>query len=226
MKTFGHTGLWRILDDPRSAIDNSAKADTDAILAEYVLEMTIFVHGEKDIAERCRTIEFEHGKLAAVSKRSDLAKSNSDLLLLIERAIALLDREIDIAKMELKHSGQQSALLDHTPAPVIHPSLHLIPKHRDLGVMGMAELLTALQLLGGIGSSTGKEPTTVALAGTFEQAFGFSYNDIYDRQGELFRRMPCNLTRTLDAMKTALTKEYRKRQTAKKAKDTGDKNDN
>jgi hypothetical protein len=188
--------------------------------------MTIFVHGEKDIAERCRTIEFEHGKLAAVSKRSDLAESNSYLLLLIERTIALLDREIDIAKMEKEYPGQQPVLPDHSPAPGIKPSLHLIPKHRDLGVMDMAELLTALQLLAGIGSSTGKEPTTVALAGTFEQAFGFSYNDIYDRQGELFRRMPCNLTRTLDAMKAALTKEYRRRQAEKKKKDTGDKNNN
>jgi hypothetical protein len=93
--------------------------------------------------------------------------------------------------------------------------LHLIPKHRNLGIMGMAEILTALELLGGIGSNTGGEPTTIAFAHTFEQAFDFSYNDIYDCQTALFDRQFGNLTKTLDAMKAALIKEYRRRKAAK-----------
>jgi hypothetical protein len=65
----------------------------------------------------------------------------------------------------------------------------------------MTEILTSLWLLGGIGSNTGENPPTIVLADTFEQTFGFSFNNIYDRQSELFRRKPCNLTRTLDALK-------------------------
>ncbi|SBW02482.1 conserved hypothetical protein [uncultured Dysgonomonas sp.] len=85
--------------------------------------------------------------------------------------------------------------------------------------MGMTEILTSLSLLGGMTDNTGEDPTTIAFADTFEQAFGFSYNDIYDRQYELFRRKPCNLTKTLDAMKTALMKEYKKRKSQRDKKE-------
>jgi len=85
--------------------------------------------------------------------------------------------------------------------------------------MGMTEIITSLDLLKGIADNTGDHPATIALAETFEQAFGFSYNDIYDRQYELFRRKPCNLTKTLDAMKTVLTKEYNRRKSQRDKKE-------
>lgn len=85
--------------------------------------------------------------------------------------------------------------------------------------MGMTEILTSLDLLRGIIDNTGENPATIAFADTFEQAFGFSYNDIYDRQYELFRRKPCNLTKTLDAMKAALMKEYKKRKSQRDKKE-------
>ena len=78
--------------------------------------------------------------------------------------------------------------------------------------MGMTEILSALMLLGGIIDNTGKSPTIIAFSEVFEQAFGFSFNGIYDRQSELFKRKSCNLTKTLDALKAVLIKEYKKRQ--------------
>jgi hypothetical protein len=84
--------------------------------------------------------------------------------------------------------------------------------------MGMTEIITSLSLLEGIEDETGKNPSTIAYSNTFEHAFGFSFNDIYDCQSELFRRKLCNLTRTLDAMKTALTKEYHRRKLEKDRK--------
>jgi hypothetical protein len=86
--------------------------------------------------------------------------------------------------------------------------------------MGMTEILTSLKLLEGIEDETGKNPSTIAFSDTFERAFGFAFNDIYDCQGELFKRKLCNLTRTLNAMKTALMKEYNRRKSEK------DKNNN
>jgi hypothetical protein len=76
--------------------------------------------------------------------------------------------------------------------------------------MGMTELLTSIELLGGI-DEAGKNPSKIAFANVFEQSFGFSFNDIYDCQRELFKRKPYNLTKTLDALKAALVKEYNKR---------------
>lgn len=84
--------------------------------------------------------------------------------------------------------------------------------------MGMTEILTSLKLLEGIEDETGKNPSTIAFSDTFEHAFGFSFNDIYDCQGELFKRKLYNLTRTLDAMKTALIKEYNRRKLEKDRK--------
>ena len=93
--------------------------------------------------------------------------------------------------------------------------LSLIPKSPNLGIMGMAEILTSLKLLEGIEDEAGENPSTIAYSNTFEHAFDFRFNDIYDCQRELFKRKPYNLTRTLDAMKTALTKEYNRRKSEK-----------
>ena len=87
--------------------------------------------------------------------------------------------------------------------------------------MGMTEILTSLKLLEGIENEAGENPSTIAFSDTFEQAFGFIFNDIYDCQSELFKRKLCNLTRTLDAMKTALTKEYNRRKLEKDRKQNG-----
>ncbi len=127
--------------------------------------------------------------------------------------------------MELEHPELRNGANTPATAPVRdpRPSLHLIPKHRDLGIMGMTEILTGIQLLGGISSSSGNDPTTIAFADAFEQTFGFSFNDIYDCQTALFKRSLGYLTRTLDAMKAALIKEYRRRQALKKEGDTGGK---
>jgi hypothetical protein len=195
----------------------AAKKDANTIIKEFASEIAGYVQEEKDITECCRSMEFEHGKLIEMSKRP--AIGDGYLLSFTVRAIALLELEIDIAKMRLSQQGQPN----HATVRNAKPSLHLIHKHHNLGVMGMTEILTAIQLLGGVGSSTGNAPTTIAFADAFERTFGFSYNDIYDRQSELFQRMPCNLTKTLDAMKAALVKEYRRRQAAKKEKESGSK---
>ena len=89
--------------------------------------------------------------------------------------------------------------------------LSVIPKFQHLGIMGMTEILSALILLGGIIDNTGKNPTIIAFSEVFEQAFGFSFNGIYDRQSELFKRKSCNLTKTLDALRNAIAREDRKR---------------
>jgi hypothetical protein len=115
----------------------------------------------------------------------------------------LIDRQIEWIEKQLLAEQNVPAY------PFKNQSFTLVPKHPNLGIMGMAEILTSLSLLNGIMDNTGKNPATIAFAEVFEQAF--SFNDIYDRQSDLFKRKPCNLTKTLDAMKAALTKEYRKR---------------
>ncbi len=132
-----------------------------------------------------------------------------------KKAILFLESEIELLKLQIQYPKQLHSFIPST----YKSTLSLIPKSQNLGVMGMAEILTSLDLLKGITDNTGGNPATIALADAFEQAFGFSYNNIYDRQYELFRRKPCNLTKTLDAMKTALTKEYNRRKSQRDKKE-------
>lgn len=126
-----------------------------------------------------------------------------------QKSIWILESEIELIKFTVGHIEHS---LQHNPQK-FKSKLSLIPKSENLGVMGMTEILTSLSLLGGIIDRTGENPATITFAEVFEQAFGFSYNDIYDGQHDLFRRKPYNLTKTLDAMKTALIKEYKRRKT-------------
>lgn len=132
------------------------------------------------------------------------------------KAILILDAELELTKLKIKHPEQFTKETLSTPPSV----LSVIPKFPNLGIMGMTEILSSLMLLGGIVNKEGKQPSIIAYAEVFEHAFGFSFNNIYDCQSLLFKRKPYNLTKTLDAMKTALLKEYKKRKIiAEKNKD-------
>ncbi|WP_028728935.1 MULTISPECIES: hypothetical protein [Bacteroidales] len=126
----------------------------------------------------------------------------------LQKTLAIINAEQELLNFKITHpeSFPSATLLTFESA------LSVIPKFPNLGIMGMTEILSALMLLGGITDNTGKHPTIIAFSEVFEQAFGFSFNGIYDRQNELFKRKSCNLTKTLDALKAVLIKEYKKRQ--------------
>lgn len=128
--------------------------------------------------------------------------------LFLQKTLAIISTELELLNFKITHLESFPLA---TPLTFESP-LSVIPKFQHLGIMGMTEILSALILLGGIIDNTGKNPTIIAFSEVFEQAFGFSFNGIYDRQSELFKRKSCNLTKTLDALKAVLIKEYKKRQ--------------
>ena len=98
----------------------------------------------------------------------------------------------------------------------IHKALSLIdaelfPKSKELGIIGIAEIVLALFLLGKIVGENGKPVPKIQLARGFEQLFNLKFGSIYDKVGEVFTRKPYNLTKTLDALRNAIIKEDRKR---------------
>ena len=122
--------------------------------------------------------------------------------------MSIFNAELELLNLKIQHP--EPFRLETSPK--LESSLSVIPKFQNLGIMGMTEILSALMLLGGITDNAGKKPAIIAFSEVFEQAFGFSFNGIYDRQSELFKRKPYNLTKTLDALKAVLIKEYKKRQ--------------
>ena len=130
--------------------------------------------------------------------------------------MAIINAELELLKLKIQHPE----LFRLETLPTFEPSLSVIPKFQYLGIMGMTEILSALMLFGGIVDNAGKKPSIITISEVFERAFGFNFNGIYDRQSELFKRKPYNLTKTLDALKAVLIKEYKKRQAeAQKNKD-------
>ena len=126
----------------------------------------------------------------------------------LQKTLAIINTELELLNFKVTHPESFRSI-----TPLIFESpLSVIPKFQYLGIMGMTEILSALMLLGGIVDNAGKKPSIITFSEVFEQAFGFSFNGIYDRQSELFKRKPCNLTKTLDALKAVLIKEYKKRQ--------------
>ena len=129
----------------------------------------------------------------------------------LQKTLAIINAEQELLNFKITHP---KSFPSATPLTFESP-LSVIPKFPNLGIMGMTEILSALMLLGGITDNTGKHPTIIAFSDVFEQAFGFSFNGIYDRQNELFKRKSCNLTKTLDALKAVLIKEYKKKHSHK-----------
>lgn len=125
----------------------------------------------------------------------------------LQKALAFIDSELELLKLKVQYpeqfqqSNQQTFISD----------LYLIPKSKGLGIIGIAEIVIALLLLGEIVGKDGKPVPLVRLAHGFEQLFNFSFGSIYDKIEAIFIRKPFNLTKTLDTLRNAIIKEDRKR---------------
>ena len=93
--------------------------------------------------------------------------------------------------------------------------LYVIPKSKGLGIIGIAEIVIALFLSGEIIGKDGKPVPLIHLARGFEQLFNICFRSIYDKVDEMFARKPYNLTKALDILRNAITKENNKRKNRK-----------
>ncbi len=126
----------------------------------------------------------------------------------LDQAIYLLNTEIRILKAKLQYPQR-------FPEPVSLPSgssLYLDTKPGDFGKMGLAELVVSIELSQMALTGEGKPAPLIQIAQTFEQAFNFSFGDIYDLKSKIFNRKPYNLTKALDRLRMLMIIENRKRE--------------
>ena len=121
--------------------------------------------------------------------------------------LAIINVELELLSLKIKHPES----FDSPTSPTFESDLYVIPKSKDLGIIGIAEIVLALFLQGQIVGEDGKPVPEVRLARGFEQLFNLKFGSIYDKVGEVFTRKPYNLTKTLDALRNAIIKEDRKR---------------
>lgn len=129
----------------------------------------------------------------------------------IQKSLSLIDSEIDLINLKINHPEQFTSLA----STAFKSHLHVIPKSKDLGIIGIAEIVIALFLQGQIVGEDGKPVPQVCLARGFEQLFNLKFGSIYDKVSEIFTRKQYNLTKTLDALRNIIIKEDRKRKSQK-----------
>lgn len=125
----------------------------------------------------------------------------------LQKALSFLDGELELLRLKIQHPEQ----FPPTHPPTFKSNLFFAFKPKGLGIIGMAEIVVSLWLLGEIIGTDGKPVPLIRIANAFEYIFDFSFGDIYDKQEAIFDRKPFNRTRALDTLKNAILKEEKKR---------------
>ena len=125
----------------------------------------------------------------------------------IRKALSLIDAELELLNLKITHPEQFNSPV----STEFKSDLYVLPKSKELGIIGIAEIVLALFLQGKIVGENGKPVPKIQLARGFEQLFNLKFGSIYDKIGEVFTRKPYNLTKTLDALRNAIAREDRKR---------------
>ena len=121
--------------------------------------------------------------------------------------LAIINVELELLSLKIKHPESFVSPI----SPTFESDLYVIPKSKDLGIIGIAEIVIGLSFLGEVVGKDGKPVPLVRLAHGFEVLFNLKFGSIYDKLDAIFMRKPFNLTKTLDALKSAINKEARVR---------------
>ena len=132
---------------------------------------------------------------------------NALKVLYIHKALSSIDAELQLLNLKINYPEQFKLSI----TTEFKSDLYVIPKSKDLGIIGIAEIVLALFLQGQIVGKDGKPVSEARLARGFEQLFNLNFGSIYDKVDEIFNRKPYNLTKTLDALRNTIIKEERKR---------------
>lgn len=127
--------------------------------------------------------------------------------LYIHKALSLIGAELELLNLKTTHPEQFNSPV----STEFKSDLYVLPKSKELGIIGIAEIVLALFLLGKIVGENGTPVPKIQLARGFEQLFNLKFGSIYDKIGKVFTRKPYNLTKTLDALRNAIVREDRKR---------------
>ena len=133
-----------------------------------------------------------------------------------QKAIWYLESEIELLKLLILQT--KTHLLNYSESN--KSKVYFIPNSKDgLGIDSMGELATTFELSCQFINEEGEPAPFIHIAHSLENAFNFSLGDAYKSKYRIFSRKAYNLTKALDALKTALFKEYKRRKSEQKNKD-------
>ncbi|WP_370567603.1 RteC domain-containing protein [Dysgonomonas sp. Marseille-P4677] len=90
---------------------------------------------------------------------------------------------------------------------IFKSDLYIIPKSKDLGIVGLSEIVESLYLSQKILNAEGKPASRKQIANIFELMFNTSFGDISDKTSEIYKRKPFNRTKTLDFLRNMIMRK-------------------
>ena len=78
--------------------------------------------------------------------------------------LAIINVELELLSLKIKHPES----FDSPTSPTFESDLYVIPKSKDLGIIGIAEIVIGLSFLGEVVGKDGKPVPLVRLAHGFE----------------------------------------------------------
>lgn len=79
----------------------------------------------------------------------------------------------------------------------------------------MGEFAVSFELSGQFLNAEGNPAPLILISQAFEQAFNFSFGDIYKSKERIFSRKPFNLTKALDYLRNLIVRDSRKKKMKK-----------
>lgn len=96
---------------------------------------------------------------------------NALKILYVHKALSTIDAELQLINLKINHPEQFKLSIP----TAFKSDLYVIPKSKDLGIIGIAEIVLALFLQGQIVGEDGKPVPEVRLARGFEQLFNLKF---------------------------------------------------
>lgn len=198
------TRFFILLADTSQEVINTEMQDA---YEDFVKQIVTISHSE-DYTHVFRMLNLTRIEIAPLKGCIRMGWGGNTLKnLYIHKALSLIDAELELLNLKITHPEQFNSPV----STEFKSDLYVIPKSKDLGIIGIAEIVLGLFLQGEITGKNGKPVSEACLARGFEQLFNLKFGSIYDKIGEVFTRKPYNLTKTLDALRNAIGREDRKR---------------
>lgn len=123
--------------------------------------------------------------------------------LYLQKVVWYLESEIDLLRLTFAQTNQclQNNIRYNKS------KVYFIPNSQGLGIDGMGEFATTLELSNQFLDENGKPAPFKEITETLEYAFNFTFGNAYKSKSRIFSRKPYNLTKALDYLRKLLIRE-------------------
>lgn len=114
-----------------------------------------------------------------------------------QKVLDLINLELELLNLKIRYPEQ----FRQSNQPTFQSDLYILPKSKDLGIVGLAEIVIALFFSKKVFQRNGKPANLIQIAQAFEKMFNCTFGSIYDQQEQIFIRKPFNRTKALDFLR-------------------------